>query len=158
MTDRFASLKSNTNTFKKVRPNKTSLPSLKTNSRFDSLSEKKQGNRFASKKRNIKRRYNNKNELNSNISPNIGKFTQVGTGEVSFTPQYKCGNKDKKKKKVEKLKEIKKGDINEIEINNDADIALTLALAEKYQYFTESEEEDEENYDHDPLTPNTELV
>ena len=116
----------------------------KSYSRFDSLSDNKPGNRFASKKRNQKKFYKNREDnQNNNVSPNIGKFTQVGTGEVSFTPQYKC-NTVKQKKKKEKLKEIKKDDINEVEINNDADIALTLALAEKYQYFTESEEEKSE--------------
>ena len=161
MTDRFASLKGS-NTFKRERPQNSPSSSLKTNSRFDSLSEDKPINRFASKRGNNKRFYKNRGDTrNNNVAPNIGKFTQVGTGEVYFTPQRKSDT-IKQKRKKNNMKPIKKEEINEVEINNDADIALTLALAEKYQYFTESEEEEEEGgeefYDHGSLTPNTGLV
>lgn len=89
----------------------------------------------------------------------------VGRGEVSFTPQYKCGKLTQKQKKQErkqeKLKIINKKDEKNDDwksLQNEEDVALTIAMAEKYQYFTESEEEEEEEYDHDPLLPDTNLI
>jgi hypothetical protein len=167
MTDRFASLKSN-NTFKKS--NNKRAPPQKTNSRFDNLNEKK-SNRFSYKSKE-RRRFNNRRDNgrnnrrdnSNNLLPrSIGKFTQVGTGEVSFTPEFKCGKKSqkemKKERKKEKLKVINKKDEEDDweSLQTEQDIALTLAMAQQYQYFTESEEEEEE-YEHDPLTPDTNLV
>ena len=152
MTDRFASLKSN-NTFKKSNKR---TPPQKTNSRFDNLNEKK-SNRFSYKSKD--RRFNNhrnngrnnrRDNPNNNLPGNIGKFTQVGTGEVSFIPQIRCvhnSQKDKKKeRKMEKLKVINKKNEDEDwdSLQTDEDIAVTLAMAQQYQYFTESDEEVEE--------------
>ena len=164
MTDRFASLKSN-NTFKKSNNKRRPPPPQKTNSRFDNLNEKK-SNRFSYKSKGRKRFNNRRDNSNNTLPRNIGKFTQVGTGEVAFTPEYKCGKKSqkemKKERKKEKLKVINKNDEEEDDWNslqNQEDIALTLAMAQQYQYFTESEEEEEgEEYEHDPLTPDTDLV
>jgi hypothetical protein len=147
MTDRFASLKSSNNTFKKDNSKKRNPPP-KNNTRFDSLDDKP-GNRFVCKKRTNRRFYRNRDNSNNNVSPspNIGKFTQVGTGEVSFTPQYK--NKIKKDKKLKKLKEIKKEDNKMDDIMTAEERAFTLALAEQYQYYTESEEEEYDLNDND---------
>ncbi len=156
MSDRFASLKGN-----QTNMNKFQSKPKKRNSRFDSLStENSTNNRFASNtfkrkpfnKRN-NRRTNRRDVSNNKISPpnQIGKFTQVGTGEVSFIPQFqskKMSQKEKKKvKKEEKLKVLdKKGDNDDWNsLQTDDDIALTLAMAQQYQYYTESEEEEEEN-------------
>ena len=161
MTDRFASLKSN-NTFKKSN-NKRRPPPQKKNSRFDNLNEKK-SNRFSYKQKSRKRFNNRRDNSNNTLPRNIGKFTQVGRGEVAFTPQIKYGNKSqkemKKERKQEKLKVISKKEEEDWKsLQTKEDIALTLAMAEQYQYFTESEdEEEEEEYNHDPLTPNTDLV
>ena len=67
----------------------------------------------------------------------------------------------KKGKKQEKLKVLDKKEDNDDwnSLQTDDDIALTLAMAQQYQYYTESEEEEEEEeYQHDPLTPDTDLV
>jgi len=90
--------------------------------------------------RRTKRDYNNSNE----VKPVIGKFRQVGIGEVSFMPQLKKSNQENKKKE-NKLVPLKKKE--EEPVIDDDDIALTLAFAEKYQYITESEEEGEEEED-----------
>ena len=90
--------------------------------------------------RRTKRDYNNSNE----VKPVIGKFRQVGIGEVSFMPQLKK-SKQEKKKKENKLVPFKKKE--EEPVMDDNDIALTLSFAEKYQYITESEEEGEEEED-----------
>ena len=116
MSDRFASLKSN-NTFKKSNDKRTPPPQ-KTNSRFDNLNEKK-SNRFSYKSKD--RRFNNRRDnrrdnridnridnRSNNFPGNIGKFTQVGTGEVSFVPQIKCGSNSQKDRKKER--EMKKAD------------------------------------------------
>ena len=168
MTDRFASLKSN-NTFKKSNKR---TPPQKTNSRFDNLNEKK-SNRFSYKSKERKRfnnrrdngRNNRRDNSNNSLPRHIGKFTQVGTGEVLFNPEFKCGKKSqkemKKERKKEKLKVINKKEEEEDwkSLQTEEDIALTLAMAQQYQYFTESEEEEEgEEYEHDPLTPDTDLV
>ena len=163
MTDRFASLKSN-NTFKKSNNKRRPPPPQKTNSRFDNLNEKK-SNRFSYKSKGRKRFNNRRDNSNNTLPRNIGKFTQVGTGEVAFTPEYKCGKKSqkemKKERKKEKFKVINKEEEEDDwnSLQNQQDIALTLAMAQQYQYFTESEEEEEgEEYEHDPLTPDTDLV
>jgi len=168
MTDRFASLKNNQNTM-----NRFQTRPKKRNSRFDSLSsDKSTSNRFSSntfKRRTFDKRNNRRNHnrdlSNNKVKPpnQIGKFTQVGTGEVAFTPQFqskKMSQKERKKEmKQEKLKVINKKEDKEDwdSLRDDDDIALTLAMAQQYQYYTESEEEEEE-YDHDPLSPNTDLV
>ena len=158
MSDRFASLKSN-NTFKKSNDKRTPPPQ-KTNSRFDNLNEKK-SNRFSYKSKD--RRFNNRRDnrrdnridnridnRSNNFPGNIGKFTQVGTGEVSFVPQIKCGSnsqKDRKKEReMKKMKVINKKNKDEecYSLQTDEDIAVTLAMAQQYQYFTESDEEVEE--------------
>lgn len=162
MSDRFKSFKpSKKNTFVGGNP-----PPKKTTNRFDSLTENSNknrfisGNKFSRGRRQIKR--STRDYSNNKVESTIGKFTQVGTGEVSFTPQFKCGNKtqkQRKKEKKEKLKVINKKHEEEDDWNslqNQEDVALTLAMAQQYQYYTESEEE--EDYEHDPLTPNTDLV
>jgi hypothetical protein len=159
MTDRFASLKTN-NTFKKSN-NKRRHPPQKQTSRFDSLNEKK-SNRFSYKPKQNKKFNNRRDNSNNTLPRNIGKFTQVGKGEVEFTPQFKSSKKSqkeiKKERKKEKLKVINKKEEEDWEsLQTEDDIALTLAMAQQYQYFTESEEEEEE-YEHDPLTPDTDLV
>lgn len=167
MTDRFASLKNNQNTM-----NRFQTRPKKRNSRFDSLSsDNSTSNRFTSNtfkrkpfdNRNNRRNHNRDLSNNKMAPPNqIGKFTQVGTGEVAFKPQFiskKISQKQRKKEmKQEKLKVIdKKQDTDNYDLlHNDDDIALTLAMAQQYQYYTESEEEEE--YDHDPLLPDTDLV
>jgi hypothetical protein len=155
MSDRFASLKSN-NAFQK--PNNKRAPPEKTNSRFDNLNEKK-SNRFSYRpkertgfnNRRNGRRNGRRDASNNNVVLNrIGKFTQVGTGEVSFVPQLKCGKISqknmKKERKKEKLKVINKKEDDEDwkSLQTEEDIALTLAMAQKYQYVTESDEEEEE--------------
>ena len=157
MTDRFASLKG-----RKDNMNKFQSKPKKMNSRFDSLSsDNSTNNRFASntfKKKPFNRRNqrrNNRDVSNNKTSlPNqIGKFTQVGTGEVTFAPQFqskKMSQQERKKEnKMTKLKVIDKKKDNDDwnSLQNDEDIALTLAMAQKYQYYTESEEEEEENED-----------
>ena len=165
MSDRFNSFKpSKKNTF--VGGNR---PPKKTTSRFDSLTDKNSnknrftsGNKFGRGKRQIRK--SSRDYSNNKVESKIGKFTQVGTGEVSFTPQFKCGNntqKQRKKEKKENLKVINKTEEEEDDWNslqNQEDIALTLAMAQQYQYYTESEEEEEEEYEHDPLTPDTDLL
>ena len=167
MTDRFASLKNNQNTM-----NRFQTRPKKRNSRFDSLSsDNSTSNRFASNtfkrkpldKRNNRRNHNRDLSNNKMAPPNqIGKFTQVGTGEVAFKPQFiskkKSQKQRKKEMKQEKLKVVdKKQDTDNYDLlQNDDDIALTLAMAQQYQYYTESEEEEE--YEHDPLLPDTDLV
>ena len=84
------------NTFKRDNPRNRNPP--KNNSRFDSLDNKKSGNRFASKRR-TNGRFNRNRDTSYNSVPNMGKFTQVGTGEVSFAPQHKT----KKKKEAKNL-------------------------------------------------------
>ena len=162
MSDRFNSFKpSKKNTF--VGGNH---PPKKTTSRFDSLTDTNSnknrftsGNKFGRGRRQIKR--STRDYSNNKVESKIGKFTHVGTGEVSFTPQFKCGNntqKQRKKEKKEKLKVINKTEEEDDwnSLQNKEDIALTLAMAQQYQYYTESEEEEE--YEHDPLTPDTGLV
>lgn len=158
MTDRFASLKNNQNTM-----NRFQTRPKKRNNRFDSLSsDNSTSNRFTSNtfkrksfdKRNNRRNHNRDLSNNKVTPPNqIGKFTQVGTGEVAFTPQFqskKMSQKQRKKEmKQEKLKVIdKKADEKDWNsLQDDNDIALTLAMAQQYQYYTESEEEDNEDAD-----------
>ena len=151
MSDRFKSFKpSKKNTFVGGNP-----PPKKTTSRFDSLTDNNSnknrftsGNKFGRGRRPIRR--STRDYSNNKVESTIGKFTQVGTGEVSFTPQFKCGNttqKQRKKEKKEKLKVINKKDEEEDDWNslqNQEDVALTLAMAQQYQYYTESEEEEEE--------------
>ena len=155
MTDRFASLKNNQNTM-----NRFQTRPKKRNSRFDSLSsDNSTSNRFTSntfKRRTFDKRNNRRNHnrdlSNNKVKPpnQIGKFTQVGTGEVAFTPQHlskKTSQKQRKKEmKQEKLKVIDKNEDKEDwnSLQDDNDIALTLAMAQQYQYYTESEEEEEE--------------
>ena len=164
MTDRFASLKSNSNTFKKS--NNKWKPKQKKNTRFDSLNDKKSNNnRFSSKNNRVKRRQDKRKDVSNNTVPNqIGKFRQVGTGEVAFNPEFRTVKKSqkelKKERKKEKLKVINKKEEQDDDwksLQNQEDIALTLAMAQQYQYFTESEEEEEE-YEHDPLLPDTDIV
>jgi len=164
MTDRFASLKSSDNTFKrdtfkKREPKNERFNNLDGNmqigndnkpyrpsGRFESLESEPPRNRFAYKKNTNKKFYRNRDNSNNGVSQNMGKFTQVGTGEVYFTPQHKCGsvNKDKKEKDKKKKDNIAKKDELDKEQNTADDIALTLAMAEQYQYYTESEDEDGE--------------
>ena len=154
MSDRFKSFKpSKKNTF--VGGN---TPPKKTTSRFDSLTDSnsnknrftsgnftKSNNKFGRGRRTIKR--STRDYSNNKVESRIGKFSQVGTGEVSFTPQFKCGKttqKQRKKEKKENLKVINKTEEEEDDWNslqNQEDIALTLAMAQQYQYYTESEEE-----------------
>jgi len=149
MSDRFKSFKpAKKNTF--VGGNH---PPKKTTSRFDSLTDNSNKNRFTSGnkfgrgRRQIRR--SSRDYSNNKVETTIGKFSQVGTGEVSFTPQLKCENttqKQRKKDRKEKFKVINKKDEEEDDWNslqNQEDIALTLAMAQQYQYYTESEEEEE---------------
>jgi len=155
MTDRFASLKNNPTT----NMNKFQSKPIKRNSRFDSLSSVDTNNdRFASntfKRKPFNRRNQRRNNRdisnNKTWAPNqIGKFSQVCTGEVVFTPQAKSkkmSQKERKnKRKQEKLKVLDKKEDNADwdALPSDADLAVTLAMAQQYQYFTESEEEEEE--------------
>tara|TARA_Y100000385_G_scaffold16134_1_gene16312 strand:- start:76 stop:606 length:531 start_codon:yes stop_codon:yes gene_type:complete len=162
MSDRFKSFKpsSNNNAFAQ-----RNAPPKKTTSRFDSLTDVNSNkNRFTSSKSGNKNNTGNftksnkfgrgrrclRDYSNNKVESRIGKFSQVGTGEVSFTPQFKCGKTTQKQRKrdrkIDKLKVINKkekdDDWNSLE--NQEDIALTLAMAQKYQYYTESEEEEEE--------------
>tara|TARA_B000000441_G_C21625564_1_gene280258 strand:+ start:247 stop:732 length:486 start_codon:yes stop_codon:yes gene_type:complete len=154
MSDRFKSFKPpKKNTFVGGNP-----PPKKTTNRFDSLTENSNsnknrfisGNKFSRGRRQVRR--STRDYSNNKVESTIGKFTQVGTGEVSFTPQFKCGNntqkqrKKEKKEKKEKLNVINKKDEQEDDWNslqNQEDVALTLAMAQQYQYYTESEEEEE---------------
>ncbi len=156
MSDRFKSFKpTKKNTFVGGNP-----PPKKTTNRFDSLTENSNKNRFISGnkfnrgRRQIRR--STRDYSNNKVESTIGKFSQVGTGEVSFTPQFKCGNNTqkqrKKDRKKDKLKVINKKDEEEDDWNslqNQEDIALTLAMAQQYQYYTESEEEEGEEGEED---------
>ena len=138
----------------------------KRNSRFDSLSsDKPTSNRFASNtfkrkpfdKRN--QRQNRDVSNNKTTPPNqIGKFTQVGKGEVAFTPQFQSKKMSQKQRKNEmkkaKFKVIDKKEENDDwdSLQNDDDIAVTLAMAQQYQYYTESEEEEN---DEEEITDNS---
>lgn len=166
MSDRFKTFKpSNKNTF--VGGN---TPPIKTTSRFDSLADSNSDkNRFKSSKPNNTNNTGNftksnkfgrgrgrgrrslRDYSNNKVESRIGKFSQVGTGEVNFTPKFKCGKttqkQRKKKREKEELKVINKKDEEEDDWNslqNQEDIALTLAMAQQYQYYTESEEGEEE--------------
>ncbi|HIF48726.1 MAG TPA: hypothetical protein EYQ68_02350 [Cytophagales bacterium] len=136
MTDRFASLKIS-NTFKKDLFKKNDRDDPKKNTRFDSLQSSTPSNRFVKNKRN-NRRFGNNRDYSNNIAPRETIFTQVGTGEVVFTPQYKCCNQ--KKDKIKHQKKDKKK-IEEDTMSAE-ERALTLAMAEQYQYYTESDEEE----------------
>jgi len=129
MTDRFASLKIS-NTFKK---NDRDEP--RKNTRFDSLQSSTPCNRFVKNKRNNRR-------FDNNIAPHETIFTQVGTGEVVFTPQYKCCNQKKDKIKHQKKDKKKKEEDKKEDTMSAEERSLTLAMAEQYQYYTESDEEE----------------
>jgi hypothetical protein len=170
MSDRFACLKEST-------------PSNKTNGGTRFNSNKNNNNRFKSNQFNQRKSHNRRNndrrnndrrnyrrDCSNNYQPQkkyskmLEQGSLVGRGEVSFTPEYKCGKQTQKERKQqrkqEKLKVINKKNEKDNDwksLQNDEDIALTMAMAEKYQYFTESEEE-EEDYEHDPLLPDTDLV
>ena len=164
MSDRFKSFKPSSNNNNAFVSRNT--PPMKTTSRFDSLTDNNNNkNRFTSGNSS---KFNNKfgrgrgrdsgrgrrslhDYSNNKVESRIGKFSQVGTGEVSFTPQFKCEKttqkQRKKNKELEKLKVVNKKDEEDDDWNslqNQEDIALTLAMAQKYQYYTESEEEGEE--------------
>ena len=169
MSDRFKSFKPSSNNNAFVSRN---APPKKTTSRFDSLTDDNSNkNRFTSSKSGNmnntgnftksnkfgrgrgrgRGRRSSRDYSNNKVESRIGKFSQVGTGEVSFTPQFKCAKttqkQRKKNKELEKLKVVNKKDKEENDWNslqNQEDIALTLAMAQKYQYYTESEEEGEE--------------
>ena len=128
--NRFSVLKENT--FKKKS----------TKNNFKKKDEKSSSNGFQKQSNNRNKFRRTKRQYNSNqeVKPVIGKFRQVGVGEVSFVPQVKK-SKQEKKKKEKKLVPFKKEE--EESAMDEDDIALTLALAEKYQYITESEEEEE---------------
>ena len=164
MSDRFKTFKpSNKNTF--VGGN---TPPIKTTSRFDSLADSNSDkNRFKSSRPNNTNNTGNftksnkfgrgrgrrslRDYSNNKVESRIGKFSQVGTGEVNFTPKFKCGKttqKQRKKKRVINKKDEKEDDWNSLQ--NQEDIALTLAMAQQYQYYTESEEgEGEEGVEED---------
>lgn len=148
--NRFSVLKENTfkkksirNNFKKDEKSSSNSYQPKSNSyqpKSNNYQPKSNSYQPKSNNRNkfrrTKRQYNN----NQEVKPVIGKFRQVGVGEVSFIPQVKK-SKQEKKKQEKKLVPFKKEEESPMD---DDDIALTLAFAEKYQYITESEEEGEE--------------
>ena len=86
--NRFSVLKENT--FKKKS----------TKNNFKKKDEKSSSNGFQkqSNNRNKFRRTKRQHNSNQEVKPVIGKFRQVGVGEVSFVPQVKKSKQEKKKK------------------------------------------------------------